>query len=80
MTTLFETTAVGGIFTLEPWSILGIFRGTGATSVLERLGAHSLDGDVVADFSNLILIGRFRTSLGVGVIAESADVELERKY
>ena len=68
VTRLFETTAGGGIFT--PWSILGTFRGIGATSVLDRLEAHfwDVDGGPIS----------FRTNLrvGWGVIFESTSTEI----
>ena len=69
-----ELTVFGG--GVLAWSILGIFRGTGATSVLECLEARLLDVDGVGS-------KRFRTNLGVfeSTNAGISDIELEkRKY
>ena len=67
---VFETTAGGGKFNL--WSILGIFLGSGVTSVLECLEARLLDSegvgpklkiDVTAPFFSLnLVLGRPESS------------------
>ena len=49
---VFETTAGGGKFKL--WSILGIFLGTGVTSVVDCFGARLLDGNGVGPKLNTV--------------------------
>ena len=49
---VFETTSGGGKFKL--WSILGIFLGTGVTSVVDCLGARLLDGNGVGPKLNTV--------------------------